>query len=135
MSPVELTPEEQAVLAPLRALLDGLRQRDHAAMLAQVMPEGGATIVREGRVLHYSLRALLERPLPPGVIDEQIYDPYIRIDHDVAMIWAPYKVFLEGKLHHWGTNVMTLLQQPDGRWLIVGHVDNSRTSGDQDVPA
>ena len=30
---------------------------------------------------------------------------------------------------------MTLLLQPDGRWLIVGHVDNSRTSGDQDVPA
>jgi hypothetical protein len=50
-----LTPEEQAVLAPLLALLDGLRRRDQAAMLAQVMPEGGSTIIREGRVLHYSL--------------------------------------------------------------------------------
>ena len=104
MSLIDLTPEEQAVLVPLQALLDGLRQRDQAAMLAQVMAEGGATIIREGRVLHYSLRTLLERPLPPGVIDEQIYDPYVRIDHDIAMIWAPYKVFLDGKLHHWGTN-------------------------------
>jgi hypothetical protein len=130
MPPLEPTPEEQAVLAPLHALLEGLRRRDRAMMLAQVMPEGGATIVREGCVLHHSLRALLERPFPPGVIDEQIYDPYVRIDQDIAMIWAPYKVFIDGQLHHWGTNVMTLLQQPDGGWLIAGHVDSSRTSGD-----
>jgi hypothetical protein len=110
-----LTPEKQAVLAPLQALLDGLRRRDRAAMLAQVMPEGGATIIREGRVLHYSLRALLERTFPPGVIDEQIYDPYVRIDDDIAMIWAPYKFFLDGKLHHTGTNIMSLVRQPDGK--------------------
>jgi hypothetical protein len=121
-----LTPEEQAVLAPLLALLDGLRRRDQAAMLAQVMPEGGATIIREGRVLHYSLRGLVERTFPPGVIDEQIYDPYVRIDDDIAMLWAPYKVFWDGKLHHSGTNIMSLVRQPDGKWLIAGHLDNSR---------
>ncbi|WP_322012388.1 hypothetical protein [Paraburkholderia sp. J12] len=130
MHPVKLTPEEQAVLAPVQALLEGIRQRDHKLMLAQVMPEGGATIVREGRILHYSLRELFERPFPSGVVEEQIYDPSIRIDHDIALVWAPYKVFIDGKLHHWGTNVITLLQQSDGRWLVAGHVDNSRTSGD-----
>ncbi|HTI16614.1 MAG TPA: hypothetical protein VL598_02995 [Trinickia sp.] len=122
-----LTPEEQAVLAPLEALLDGLRRRDRAAMLAQVMPEGGATIIRKGHVLHYSLRALFERDFPPGVVDEQIYDPYVRIDNDIAMIWAPYKVFIDGKLQHSGTNIMSLVRQPDGKWLIAGHLDNSRT--------
>ncbi|MEJ0004201.1 MAG: hypothetical protein WDN30_12815 [Pararobbsia sp.] len=130
MSSSPLTLEEQAVLVPLLALLDGLRRRDQQAMLAQVMPEGGATIIREGRVLHYSLRGLFERPFPPGEIDEQIGEPHIRIDHDIAMIWVPYRVFHDGKLHHWGTNVVNLVKQPDGRWLISGVSDNSRTSGD-----
>lgn len=125
-----LTPEKRAVLAPLHELLDGLRRRDRAAMLAQVMPEGGATIIREGRVLHYSLRALLERPFSSGLIDEQIHDPYVRIDDDIATIWAPYKVFLDGKLHHTGTNIVSLVRQPDGKWLIAGHLDNSRAPND-----
>lgn len=71
MKTVQHSPEQQAVLAPLLALLDGLRRRDREAMLAQVMPDGGATIIRDGRVLHYSLRTLFEREFPPGEVDEQ----------------------------------------------------------------
>ncbi|MDN7923649.1 hypothetical protein QZM99_36960 [Burkholderia gladioli] len=72
MKTVQHSPEQQAVLAPLLALLDGLRRRDREAMLAQVMPDGGATIIRDGRVLHYSLRTLFEREFPPGEVDEQL---------------------------------------------------------------
>ncbi|MEK6370897.1 MAG: hypothetical protein V4803_33445 [Burkholderia gladioli] len=128
MKTVQYSPQQQAVLAPLLALLDGLRRRDREAMLAQVMPDGGATIIRDGRVLHYSLRTLFEREFPPGEVDEQIYDPEVRIDDDIAMIWAPYKLFIDGRLHHRGTNIMSLVRQSDGRWLIAGHLDNSRRS-------
>jgi hypothetical protein len=125
--PSRLTEQEQNVLAPLEALLEGIRRRDHQAMLAQVMPDGGATIIRGGRVLHYTLRALVERPFSDGNLDEQIDDPVILIDDDIAVIWVPYKFFINGKLHHWGTNVVNLVRQPDGRWLIAGIADNSRT--------
>jgi hypothetical protein len=122
-----LTEQEQQVLMPLEALLEGIRRRDRDAMMAQVMPEGGATIIRAGRVLHYSLRALIERPFLEGDADEQIYDPVILIDHDIAVIWASYKFFLNGALHHWGTDVVNLVRQGDGKWLIAGIAGNSRT--------
>ncbi|MBU9276860.1 hypothetical protein [Burkholderia gladioli] len=130
MKPIQSTSEEQAVLAPLLALLDGLRRRDREAMLAQVMPDSAATIIREGRVLHYSLRALLERELPSGEVDEQLFHPEVRIDDDIAMIWAPYKLFIDGRLHHSGTNILSLVRQSDGLWLIAGHLDNSRRSAE-----
>ncbi|MEK6318970.1 MAG: hypothetical protein V4807_31535 [Burkholderia gladioli] len=130
MKPIQTTAAEQAVLAPLLSLLDGLRRRDQAAMLAQIMPNGGATIIREGRALHYTLRALFERELPPGEVDEQVFDPEVRVDDDIAMIWAPYKVFLDGRLHHSGTNILNLVRQSDGRWLIAGVLDNSRPASE-----
>lgn len=43
------------------------------------------------------------------------------------MIWVPYDFFLNDKLHHCGTDIVTLVRQ-DGRWLITGIADNSRTN-------
>jgi hypothetical protein len=45
------TPEEQAVLAPIQAFFDGIAKRDKAVMLEVVLPEGGVTIIRNGRRL------------------------------------------------------------------------------------
>jgi hypothetical protein len=120
------TPDENAVLAPLQAVLDGFATRNKSEILEQVMPDGAATLIREGKVLQFPLTRLVER-VPDGTftVDERIRHPLIRIDHDIAMIWASYVVLFDGKLHHCGTDIVNLIYQ-DGRWRIAAITDTSR---------
>ena len=55
------TLDEQAVLAPIHALFDGLAKGDRAAILAPLTPNGGATLYRGGQFLQLSLNALVDR--------------------------------------------------------------------------
>ena len=119
--------EEQVVLAVLQTLLDAIANRDQVAMHAVLVPEGGATHSRDDRVLHSLLRELPAR-MPGGTttLEERIFDPLVRVDDDIAMIWAPYDFFIDGKPHHWGTNIISLLKR-DGHWRITGVTDNGRS--------
>lgn len=124
-----LTPEEQAVLVPIQDLFDGIAKRNVDAMKKVVLPEGGATIIRHNQVFHFTLKTLCERPFPPGAlsVEEKIYDPLVRIDDNIAMVWARYEVLIDGKLDHWGTDIINLVFV-NGKWMIAGVLDNSRRS-------
>ncbi len=102
-----LTPEEKAVLVPIQ----DLSKRDRDAMKRVVLPEGGATIIRHNQILHFTLEALCERSFPPDALslEEKIYDPLVRIDDNIAMVWARYEFLIDGKLDHWGTDIINLV--------------------------
>lgn len=121
------TADEQAVLAVLRALFDAMADRDKAAMRAALVPEGWAAHSRAGRVLHVRLLDLPDR-LPEGNarVEERIHDPLVRVDDDIAMVWCPYDLYVDGEPHHWGTNIVTFMKT-DGRWRICGVTDNGRS--------
>jgi hypothetical protein len=97
-------------------------------MSAQVLPDTHATIIRGGKILQLSMKELLER-MPPGTstLEERFWDPLVRIDDDIALIWTPYDFLIDGKVHHCGTDVVNLVRL-DGRWVIAGLADNSRTN-------
>jgi hypothetical protein len=120
------TPQEQAVLAPVHAFFAAMSRYDQAAMRAQVLPEGGATLMRHGKPVQLGLGAFVDH-VKPGKqrIEERIRDPLVRIDDDIAVVWAPYVFLVDGKPHHCGTDVFNLARV-DGRWLIAGIADNSR---------
>jgi len=56
---------------------------------------------------------------------EVIHDPLVRIDDDIAIIWAPYVFTIDGKVDHCGTDIVNLIRL-NNRWLISGIADNSR---------
>jgi len=121
------SPDEDAVLSTCQAFLDGIKNKNKAAMLAQIIPEGSGILSRPDQTLHLSLAAVVER-IPfdaPQQLEEPIYDPLIRIDHDLAMLWARYDFFIDGSLHHVGANIFSLLKRDD-RWLISGVADTWR---------
>lgn len=129
MSPVRAaTSEEQAVLVPIQALFDGMAKYDRDAMLVPVQPEGSVALLRDGKVVRMTLGDFANH-IKPGKdkIQERIHDPLIRIDGDIAMVWAPYEFLINGQVKHCGTDVVNLVRIA-GRWLIAGIADNSRSS-------
>ncbi|KAJ7150613.1 hypothetical protein C8R46DRAFT_496166 [Mycena filopes] len=123
-----LSKEQLVVLAVAETFLSGIRLRDKALMLAQVLPAGGATLLRNGEPLHMTLEAVVERiPLHwPEKMDEYVVGtPVVCVDHDIAMAWTPYEYTMDGALHHVGTNIWSFVKQ-DGKWIISGVADNVR---------
>jgi hypothetical protein len=55
-------------------------------------------------------------------IEERIHDPLVRIDNDLAMVWAPFDFLVYGKVDHCGTDLFNLVRT-DGKWLIASVAD------------
>jgi hypothetical protein len=122
-----VTPEEQAVLAPVRAMFDGMAKRDAAAIKEPLLPGGTMVLMRDGKPTQMTLEAFAERVGKPGTthIEERIHDPLVRIDNDLAVVWAPFEFLVDGKVDHCGTDLFNLVRM-DGKWLIASVADTGR---------
>lgn len=123
----QITPEDQAVLAPIHAMFAGMTARDSAAIRKPTLPGGGMVLMRDGVPEKMSFEEFAERVGKPGraKVEERIRDPLIRIDHDLAVVWAPFELYVDGKGQHCGTDVFNLVRQ-NGQWLIASVADTSR---------
>ena len=117
-------PEEQAVLAPIHAMFDGMSKRDAAAIKAPTLAGGTMVLMRDGKPAQMTFEAFAERVGKPGKnqIEERIHDPLVRIDNDLAVVWAPFDFLVDGKVDHCGTDLFNLVRV-DGKWLIASVAD------------
>ena len=60
-----------------------------------------------------------------AVYDERVVYDGIKIDGDLACVWAPYKFYHGDEFSHCGVNVFQLMRTADG-WRIIYIVDTSR---------
>src|SRR3984957_19854881 len=116
--------EEQAVLAPIHAMFDGMSKRDAAAIKAPTLPGGTMVLMRDGKPTQMTFEAFAERVGKPGKsqIEERIHDPLVRIDNDLAVVWAPFEFLVDGKVDHCGTDLFNLVRV-DGKWMIASVAD------------
>jgi hypothetical protein len=121
--------EEQAVLAPIHAMFDGMSKRDAAAIKAPTLPGGTMVLMRDGKPSQMTFEAFAERVGRPGTtqIEERIHDPLVRIDNDLAVVWAPFDFLVDGKVDHCGTDLFNLVRV-DGRWVIASVADTGTKS-------
>jgi len=126
------TPAEQAVLAPVHAMFDGMAKRDPTAIQQPLLPGGTMVLMRDGKPTQMTFEAFAERVGRPGTtkIEERIHDPLVRIDNDLAMVWAPFEFLVDGRVDHCGTDLFNLVRS-DGKWLIASIADTGR----KDCPA
>ena len=128
------TPEEDAVLVPINALFAGMSARDAAAIKAPAIPGATMVLMRDGKPSQMTIEAFADRvgkPSPSGKpIAERIHDPLIKIDNDLAVVWAPFDFTVDGKVDHCGTDLFNLVRT-DGKWLIASVADTGR----KDCPA
>ena len=124
--------EENEVLAPVTALFDGMAKRDSEAMKAALLTGGTMVLMRDGKPAQMTFEAFVGRVARPGTthIEERIHDPLVRIDHDLAVVWAPFDFLVDGKVDHCGTDLFNLVRV-EGKWLIASVADTGR----RDCPA
>jgi hypothetical protein len=122
-----VTPEEQAVLAPVKAMFDGMAKRDAVAIKEPLLPGGTMVLMRDGTPTQMTFEDFAARVGKPGKtqIEERIHDPLIRIDNDLAVVWAPFEFLVDGKVDHCGTDLFNIVRK-DGKWLIASVADTGR---------
>ena len=121
------TAQDQAVLAPIQAMFAGMSARDAAAIKKPTLPGGVMVLMRDGKPTQMTFEDFATRVGKPGKeqIEEKIHDPLVRIDNDLAVVWAPFDFLVDGKVSHCGTDLFNLVRQ-DGEWRIASVADTSR---------
>jgi hypothetical protein len=121
------TKEEQAVLAPITAMFDGMAKRDAVAIKKPLLPGGVMVLMQDGKPTQMTFDAFADAVGKPGKaqIAERIHDPLVRIDNDLAVVWAPFEFLVDGKVDHCGTDLFNLVRT-EGKWLIAGIADTGR---------
>lgn len=121
------TTEQQEVLVPVKALFDGLTKRDPELMKKVLLPGGTMVLMRDGKPTQMTFEAFVDRVSRPGTdhIEERIHNPLVRIDRDLAVVWAPFEFLVDGKVDHCGTDLFNLVRI-DGKWLIASVADTGR---------
>jgi len=121
------TAEEQEVLVPIMALFDGMAKRDAEAIRKPLLTGGTMVLMRNGKPTQMTFEDFADQVGRPGTthIEERIHDPLVRIDHDLAVVWAPFEFLVDGKVDHCGTDLFNLIHM-DGKWLIANVADTGR---------
>jgi hypothetical protein len=113
------TSDEKAVLIPIQAMLDGMAKRDAAAIKASALPGATMVLMHDGKTEQITFEAFGERVGKGKTqIEERIHDPLMRVDSDLAIVWAPFEFRVNGKVDHCGTDLFNLVRT-DGKWLIA----------------
>jgi hypothetical protein len=105
----------------------GMSARDAAAIRKPTLPGGVMVLMRDGKPTQMTFEDFATRVGKPGKgqIEEKIHDPLVRIDNDLAVVWAPFDFLIDGKVSHCGTDLFNLVRQ-DGEWRIASVADTSR---------
>jgi len=125
--------ERAAVLAPIDALFAAFEAGDAAAMLRRVYPDGRVTAAGmrgdgASGVRQLSWTQFAERIRPDTGFQERISDPTIRIDGDIAMLWAFFVVRVGGRVANCGYDHFDLVRE-NGIWKVMNLTFSSRTTG------
>jgi Putative lumazine-binding len=120
------------ILAPIDALFVGMAHRDPGAIKAAALPGTVLVLMRDGKPEQLTIEAFAEHVARPSHtrIEERIHHPLIRVDRDLAMVWASFEFLADGKPDHCGTDLFNLVHT-GGKWLIAGIAD----TGSKDCPA
>lgn len=128
------TAVHDSVMAPIKVLFDGMRAHDSTMIRSAFAP--GALMMgsfpRTGLPTAVSFDGIdgfvtaAGRPGAPW--DEQIYDPRIEIDGNLASVWVFYTFHAGTTFTHCGVDALHLIRTSAG-WKISVIADTRRTTG------
>ena len=127
--------ETANILTPIQQLFATFEAGDSAAMLRLVHPEGRVTATgtraSANGLRQMSWTEFAAHVTPSTRFQESISDPAVEIDGDIAMVWAPFVVRINGKVSNCGVDHFDLVRD-NGAWKVMNLTFSSRTT---DCPA
>ena len=127
--------DRAAILATVQKVFDAMRTRDTAllrqafdttARLVGVSARGGPPSVRLTTPAAFGA-AIASAPAG-NVWNERIWDPEVRIDGEVAQVWAYYTFHRNTTFSHCGVDAFMLMKVGTD-WKITQLADSRRTTG------
>ena len=105
-------------------MFQGMTKRDPAAIKAAALPGTIMVLMRDGKPEQMTIEAFADHFSKPSDkhMEERIHDPVVRIDHDLAVVWAPFEFLVDGKKDHCGTDLFNVVLT-EGKWVIAGIAD------------
>jgi hypothetical protein len=121
------TEGEQAVLAPITAMFAAMAKHDVAEFKKPMLTGGTMVLMRDGKPTQMTFDAFADLIGRPGKaqIEERIHDPLVKIDNDLAVVWAPFEFLVDGKIDHCGTDLFNMVRV-NGQWLVASIADTGR---------
>jgi hypothetical protein len=126
--------DEEAVLAVVRALFDGMREKDEALLRSVWHPdarlqsagadENGNPRVTSTEVESFVAGVLAAEPY----LDERTFDEEVRVDGNLATAWTPYNIFIDGEFGHCGVDAFQMVRTAEG-WRILQLTDTRTREG------
>ena len=135
---VAVSAEEQQVVTVVEQLFNGIESQD-TVLLGRLLDSGAQLVsVREvDGAPRWARRTKADFLAGIATNDvtmiERMWDPEVRIDGDIATLWAPYDFHIDGEFSHCGYDGFHLIRQ-DGSWLISAITYTVRTTGCEDAP-
>jgi hypothetical protein len=124
--------DKAAVIATVQRLFDALEARDSVAGIATfhssatvLVVAGSPSIVR--LTSPAALIGTIARDTT-GTFKERLFDTEVRIDGDLAQLWAYFTVHIGKVFNRCGTDAMTLVREA-GVWKITHASFTRRTAG------
>jgi hypothetical protein len=123
---------ENSVKAVVKQLFEGMKNSE-ASMIRSSFADSAIlqTIAKnkEGKLIiqNDSVDEFAETisTIKKGAADEQIIFESVKIDGPLAMVWAPYKFYFDGKFSHCGVDSFQLVFI-NGQWKIQYLIDTRR---------
>ncbi len=126
---------EDSVKSAVNKLFEGMRNSDAEMILSSFSDSAILQSVgrnKEGKIIIQNEAigdfAKTIRQIKKGAADEQIVFESIKIDGPLAIVWAPYKFYFDGKFSHCGVDSFQLVLI-NGQWKIQYLIDTRRRQG------
>ena len=126
--------DRAAVLATVRKVFDAMRTRD-TSLLSQAFDSAGRLVrisggsaPAVGMSLPSQFGASIAKAPTGDVWNERIFDPEVRIDGNVAQVWAYYTFHRNATFSHCGIDAFMLVKVGTA-WKITQLADSRRTQG------
>lgn len=129
---VDAQTAEDSVKDVIKQLFQGMRNSDASAIrgvfadsaILQTISQSkdGKMVVKNENIEEFA-KAIAA--LKKGAADEQVVLESVKLDPPLAMVWAPYKFYFDGKFSHCGVDSFQLVWI-NGHWKIQYLIDTRR---------
>ena len=126
--------DRETILATVQKVFDAMRTRD-TALLSQAFDSTARLVGVSNRgtpsvslTAASQFGAAIARAPAGDVWNERIYDPEVRIDGNVAQVWAHYTFHRNTTFNHCGVDAFMLVKVGT-TWKITQLADSRRTEG------